>query len=83
MISKECLKTLCKLISCTEVPAKEIVENYEIIKQDLDKLAKIENIIIPKIKSFNNTIFLSDSAEAKSAIKILKELKKVLGNGWK
>lgn len=44
MESLEALKILCKLIPCTEVPAKEIVENYEIIKQDLERLKKMNEV---------------------------------------
>ena len=42
MESLESLKILCKLIPCTEVSAKEIVKNYEIIKHDLERLKELK-----------------------------------------
>ena len=92
MNSLEALKTLCKLIPRTEVPAKEIVKNYEIIKQDLKRLEKLE----AKDKKWQELfgrdlcevlgreLLKQENDKLKQAIKILKDRldMQVISNGY-
>lgn len=53
---------------------------FDIIKQDLDRLEKIEKWVNDKLDYLNNGVFLVPGDYLKGAIKILLELKEVLTN---
>ena len=74
--SKEALENLTYCVNGMESKEKY----YKIIKQDLNRLEKIKKWVNDKLDYLNNDIFLVADDYLKGAIRILLELKEVLGN---
>ena len=59
---------------------KVLKDYYKVVLQDLERLEKIEKWVNDKLDYLNNDIFLVADDYLKGAIRILLELKEVLGN---
>ena len=81
MTSKECLKTLCKSISYAKLSCKELIELYELIKQDLDRLEKIEREHEKLKEKYKHRAETSN--DLCEAVKLYEKVFEILNNKFK